>query len=115
MLSARLVCPPFPVSFGGTSRCCLFGSIGVLRWLAYTVSASLRVLLLARSGAALAPDFGHCRNRELYSHINDTALYDVDTNGEQLNLAGDPQHADVEAALFKLITATYGSTPAAGV
>ena len=66
-------------------------------------------LWLPHSGGALAPDFGHCLSRELYSHANDTAIYDVDANGEQINLAGDPQHADTEAALFKLITTMYGS------
>ena len=40
------------------------------------------------NGAKLAANWSACETEELCNHTADTALYDVESNGESVNVAG---------------------------
>ena len=61
-------------------------------------------------GAALAVDWARCGHDELFNHTSDTLLYDVEHNGEPLNLAGTPAVANLTAELRALLRRGFGST-----
>eukprot|EP00729_Bicosta_minor_P018329 gene18329-30585_t len=58
-------------------------------------------------GATLAVDWESCGKPELYNHTADTALYDVEHNGEADNIAGDPSLASTEAELKALLAKVF--------
>eukprot|EP00041_Stephanoeca_diplocostata_P024992 m.644277 g.644277 ORF g.644277 m.644277 type:complete len:649 (+) comp22647_c0_seq16:193-2139(+) len=64
-------------------------------------------MFCAWDGQALSPDFATCRYKELYDHRGDTELYNVDTNGEYTNLAGDANYSWVEDLLLGLLLKQY--------
>jgi hypothetical protein len=54
-------------------------------------------------GAKLAADWSECKMPELYNHTADTSLYDVEHNGENINLAGASVLKAVEVAMKSLL------------
>lgn len=54
-------------------------------------------------GKTLRPDLSHCGWHELYDHRNDTALYDVDNNGEYANVVNVSDHTTIRHQLDTLL------------
>ena len=54
-------------------------------------------------GRLLASNWSHCIKPELYNHTADTALFDVEHNGEGENLAGAQAVAHVEVRMRALL------------
>lgn len=54
-------------------------------------------------GVSLSANWSACAKPELYNHTADTALYDVDNNGEPLNLAGQSGTKKVQRQLHALL------------
>ena len=50
-------------------------------------------------GVALQANFSSCAPPELYNHSSDRSLFDVDSNGEQENLAGNAEVEEQEREL----------------
>ena len=48
---------------------------------------------------ALQANFSSCAPPELYNHSSDRSLFDVDSNGEQENLAGNAEVEEQEREL----------------
>ena len=74
-------------------------------WMGMSVrTATWRYSLFCRwNGAELKANWSSCEQVELYNHTHDTAIYDVDNNGEPFNLAGQPAVATLERQLRGLL------------
>ena len=58
-------------------------------------------------GGSLSANWSRCTKPELYNHTNDTALFDVENNGEETNLAGTLGVVNVEVMMRNLLETRF--------